>query len=59
MSAWRSFTTQDGFHLTAYDDLHALSTQYGKPVFASEVGYSSGDFVSLDAYGVFIGQLVR
>ena len=30
-----------------------------KPLVTSGKSSSSGDFVSLDAYGVFIGQLVR
>ena len=44
VSAWHSFTNRIRVAHPAYDDLNGLATQYNKPVFASEVGYSSGDY---------------
>ena len=47
-AAWNSFATEYGGTSTAVGDLHALSTQYHKLVFASEMGFSDGQYAAHD-----------
>jgi hypothetical protein len=47
-AAWNSFGTEYDATTTDFADLHALATKYGKPVFASEIGYSDGAYSAHD-----------
>jgi hypothetical protein len=47
-AAWNSFTNEFGDPTTDFADLHALASDYDKPVFASEIGYSDGAYSAHD-----------